>query len=144
MQKSDPYFVRATKHPPVNALTRTQTAFGARESSNESTNVSLHPQGTIAKSSYQRLMLITRPGLVSDCLHSALNECGYETVLHSLTDPLRVPGEGVDLVVISMSFNEPDGLAAVRQRAHEARDCLPGVPAMALIEHSGEELPHEM
>jgi DNA-binding NarL/FixJ family response regulator len=144
MQKSDPCLVRATKHPPVNELTGTQAVVNSRDSSKESANVSLHPQGNIIQSSDQRLMLVSRPGLVSDCLHSALNECGYETVLHSLTDPLRVPVGGVDLIVISLSFNEPVGLAAVRQRAHEARDCLPGVPAMALIEHSGEELPHEM
>ncbi len=144
MQKSDPRFVRATKHPPMSELTGTHAVLGSRDPSKESANVSLHPQGKSAQSPDQRLMLISRPGLVSDCLHSALNECGYETVLHSLTDPLRVPVEGVDLIVISMSLNDPDGLAAVRQRAHEARDCLPGVPAMALIEHSGDELPYEM
>jgi DNA-binding NarL/FixJ family response regulator len=144
MQKSDPHFARATKHPLMNELTGPQAVVGSRECSKESTNVSLHPQGNITPSSDQRLMLISRPGLVSDCLHSALNECRYETILQSLTDPLRVPVEGVNLIVISTSFNEPDGLAAVRQRAYEARDGLPGVPAMALIEHSGEDLPYEM
>jgi DNA-binding NarL/FixJ family response regulator len=144
MQKSDPCFVRATKPPPTNELIGPQAVVNSRNSSKESANISPHPQGNITQSSDQRLMLISRPGLVSDCLHSALNEYGYETVLHSLTDPLRVPAEGVDLIVISMSFNEPDGLAALRQRAHEARDFLPGVPAMALIEHSGEELPYAM
>jgi DNA-binding NarL/FixJ family response regulator len=144
MQKPDPCFVHATKHPPMNELNGPQAVVSSRGSSKEAANVSLHPQGDITQSSDQRLMLISRPGLVSDCLHSALNECGYETALHSLTDPLRAPIEGVDLIVISMSFNEPNGLAAVRQRIHEARDYLPGVPAMALIEHSGEELPYEM
>lgn len=144
MRKSDPYLLRAAKHPLENELAGTQAVLRPREPSIEATNALPHRRGGIAEPSDQRLTLISRPGLISDCLHSALNACGYETTLQSLTDPLRVPVERADLIVISMSINEPDGLATVRQRAHEARDCLPGVPAMALIEHSGDELPHEL
>jgi DNA-binding NarL/FixJ family response regulator len=144
MQKSDPHFSRATKYPLVKELSGTQAVLAPRESSIESANALPPRQGDVAKPSDQRLALIGRPGLITDCLNRALNECGYETILQSPIDPLRVPVERIDLIVISMSLNEPDGLATARQRAHEARDCLPGVPAMALIEHSGEELPREL
>jgi DNA-binding NarL/FixJ family response regulator len=140
MHKPDPYFVRATKQPLENEPTSAHLAPGLREPS----NVTSQRQGHIANSSDRRLMLISRPGLVSDCLNNALNECGYDTVLHSMSDPLLAAVEGVSLVVISMSSSEPDGLAALRQRTHELRDRLPGVPAMALIEHSGHELPREL
>ncbi|WP_213773307.1 response regulator transcription factor [Bradyrhizobium sp. dw_78] len=89
-------------------------------------------------------MLISRPGLVGDCLIKALRECGYDTVLHSLGDPLQAVLEGIKLIVIFMNADEPDGVAAARQRAYEVRDLLAGVPAMALIEHSDREVPHEL
>ncbi|SDT37883.1 response regulator transcription factor [Bradyrhizobium canariense] len=140
MQKPDPYLVRATTHSLENELSQSQPTFGLREPS----NAPLYQQGPVAKPSDRRLMLISRPGLVSDCLNNALNECGYDTVFHAMSDPLRAPVEGANLVVISMNSSEPDGLTALRKRAHELRDCMPGVPAMALIEHSGHELPREL
>jgi DNA-binding NarL/FixJ family response regulator len=140
MQNPNPYLVRATNHSLENEPTRTHFTPGLTEPSTASPQ---QQQGHIANSSDRRLMLISRPGLVSDCLNNALNECGYDTVLHSLSDPLRATVEGVNLVVISMNSSEPDGLTALRRRTHELRDRLPGVPAMALIEHSGQELPRE-
>ncbi|MBR0693041.1 response regulator transcription factor [Bradyrhizobium lablabi] len=136
MHKPEPYLVRATRQSLENEFTQSDATLGSKHSS----NAAPHLPGRVAGSSDQRLILISRPGLVSDCLHNALNECGYETVLHSLSDPLRAPIEGANLVVISVGSNEPDGLAAVRQRAQESRDRLPGVPAMALIEQSSQDL----
>jgi DNA-binding NarL/FixJ family response regulator len=140
MQKPDPYQVRATKHPLENELSQAHFAAGSRESS----STALHSRANGVEVSDRRLVLISPPGLISDCLYNALNECGYDAVLHSLNDPLRAPVDGAKLVVISVSTNEADGLAAVRQRALESRDCLPGVPAMALIEHSSQKLPCEL
>jgi DNA-binding NarL/FixJ family response regulator len=131
MQKPEPYLVRTTNKSLENEFARADAALGSKECSNAA------PSG-------RRLILISRPGLVSDCLHNALNECGYDTVLHSLSDPLSAPLTSAHLVVISVSCNEPDGLTAGRQRACESRDCLPGVPAMALIEHSSQDLPREL
>ena len=140
MQKPDPYQVRATKHPLQSELTQAHAAVGSRELS----SAALQSQGNGVEVSDRRLILISPPGLISDCLYNALNECGYDAVLHALNDPLRAPVDGAKLVVISVSSNEADGLAAVRQRALESRNCLPGVPAMALIEHASQDLPREL
>ena len=140
MQRPDPYQVRATTHPLQNEITQAHSAVGSRESS----SAALHSRGDGLEASDRRLMLISPPGLISDCLYNALNECGYDAVLHSLNDPLRVPADGAKLVVISVSSSEADGLAAVRQRGLESRSCLPGVPVMALIERPSPELPREL
>ncbi len=138
MQKPDPYFARAARHPLENELADVQSA--QRESASTVSPSGHSPDKPLGP----RLMLISRLGLVSDCLNNALREGGYNTVLRSLGEALRIHGEHVDLVVISSSSVEADGLTALRCRASEVRASLPGVPAMALIEHSGPDLPREL
>jgi DNA-binding NarL/FixJ family response regulator len=138
MQKPDPYFVRAARHPLESEPADTQSI------RRESPNIISHPPGRPDKLSDRRLLLISPPGLVSDCLNNALKEGGYDTVLRPLGDALQIQDENVDLVVLSLSSVEPDGLTALRYRASEIRASLPGVPAMALIEHCSPDVPREL
>jgi DNA-binding NarL/FixJ family response regulator len=138
MQKPDPYFVRATGHALEGELADVQSA------RREPANILPRSRGRPDKSPDRRLMLISRPGLVSDCLTSALKEGGYDTVLQPLGDALSSQDKSVDLVVISLNSIEADGLTALRYRASEVRDFLPGVPVMALVEHSGPDVPREL
>lgn len=82
----------------------------------------------------QRLILISRPGFTSDCLHSTLNDCGFDTALLSLHDPVRTHVLPADMAIICVSHLEPSVSAVVRRRIDELRASVPRIPIMALVE----------
>ncbi|MBN8921220.1 MAG: response regulator transcription factor, partial [Rhizobiales bacterium] len=82
----------------------------------------------------RRVLMISRPGLVSDCLLRMLNAFGLETAQQSLGDPLNDQFDTVALAILWISHVDADILAAARQRVEELRTRLPQVRVMALVD----------
>ena len=84
----------------------------------------------------RRLVLVSRAGLVCDCLRGSLAEQGFEVAFQPLHDVVTMRSIEADLVVFNLSNYGPQVATAVRERIDELRALLPHIPAMALIEQA--------
>lgn len=92
----------------------------------------------------RRIILISRLGLVSDCLRASLHEQGFDVALHPLCEALKPRPPRADLVVICMNQHEAGALAIIRQRIDDVRLALPQIPVMALIEQADRETTRDL
>lgn len=92
----------------------------------------------------RRLILISRLGLVSDCLRASLHERGFEVVLYPLCEALKPGSLHADLAVICINQHEAGALALIRQRIDDVRAALPQLPVMALIEQADRDISRDL
>lgn len=92
----------------------------------------------------RRLVLVSRAGLVCDCLRGSLAEQGFEVAFQPLQDAVAMRSIEADLVVFNLNSCGPQVAAAVRQRIDELRALLPHIPAMALIEQADVEATRDL
>ena len=83
-----------------------------------------------------RLMLISRPGLVSECLCHTLAERGFTTMLQPWSDPVGPLSFAPELAVFCVNQLSPGLMMAARRRIDELQGLVPGIPVMALVEEA--------
>ena len=91
---------------------------------------------TLPADNRHRLMLISRPGLVSECLCHTLAERGFATMLQPWSDPVGPLSFAPELAVFCVNQLSPGLIVAARQRIDELHGLIPAVPIMALVEEA--------
>jgi len=95
------------------------------------------PLATVPSASHgHRLLLISRPGLVGECLSLTLAERGFHTVLQPLASPVGPLAIAPELAVFCINQLSPDLLMAVHRRIDELHDLVPRIPVMVLVEEA--------
>jgi len=80
-----------------------------------------------------RLMLISRPGLVGECLGRMLADGGFDAVLQPLGEPIRQLSIAPALAILCLNQVDPGLLIAARQRIDELHGLAHSTPIMAMV-----------
>jgi DNA-binding NarL/FixJ family response regulator len=88
---------------------------------------------------FGRVMLISRPSLLLECLREAMNVRGIQTGIRPFEQQLSADTCGYDAFVIFLMRSESGLLAMVKERVAELRSQVPHVPVVALVEDADGE-----